>query len=118
MNLPGTLDPLPPAPGDASKPTAGGLLPANATLFTVVVPQDAKVYVNGTLTKTPGTQRQFISYGLQSGYTYTYRVRALVTRNGQTLEDVQSVRVRVGEERQLAFDFGDRPNAALAARVR
>jgi uncharacterized protein (TIGR03000 family) len=109
---------LPPAPGDVSKPTAGGRLPANATLFTVVVPQDAKVYVNGMLTKTPGTQRQFISYGLQAGYTYTYEVRALVTRNGRTLEDVQAVRVRVGEERQLAFDFEARPNAALAARLR
>ena len=50
--------PLPPPPGDASRPTAGIRLPASATLFTVVVPEDAQVYVNGMLTKTPGTQRQ------------------------------------------------------------
>jgi uncharacterized protein (TIGR03000 family) len=93
-------------------------LPASATLFTVVVPEDAQVYVNGMLTKTPGTQRQYASYGLQPGYTYTYEVRARVTRNGQTVEDVQFVRVRAGEERQLAFDFGTRPNAAIAARLR
>ncbi len=119
-NLPGPqgAPPLPPAPGDTPKPTAEGRLPANATLFTVVVPEDAQVYVNGTLTKTPGTQRQFISYGLQPGYTYTYEVRALVTRNGQPLSDVQFVRVRVGEERTLAFDFGARPGTVLAARLR
>ena len=93
-------------------------MPTNATLFTVVVPQDAQVYVNGMLTKTPGTQRQFISYGLQPGYTYTYEVRALVTRNGQPQDDVQFVRVRVGEERMLAFDFDARPDEAIAARLR
>ncbi len=119
-NLPAPPDnpPLPPPPGDAAKPTAGIRLPASATLLTVVVPEDAQVDVNGMLTKTPGTQRQYASYGLQPGYTYTYEVRARVTRNGQTVEDVQFVRVRAGEERQVAFDFGTRPNAAIAARLR
>ncbi len=72
---------------------AGRSLPSDAALLSVVVPQDAQVYVNGMLTKTPGTQRQFVSYGLLPGYSYTYEVRAVVTRQGQTLSDTQIVRI-------------------------
>jgi uncharacterized protein (TIGR03000 family) len=116
---PSSVLPTPPPPGDAVKPTARDRVPANATLFTVVVPEDAQVYVNGLLTKTPGAQRQYISYGLQPGYTYTYIVRAVVTRNGQSLEDVQTVRVSAGTERLVAFDLGGgRPHVAIASRVR
>lgn len=119
VNLPALPDmpALPPAPGDAPKPTAGRRLPPDAAQLTVVVPEDAQVYVNGMLTKTPGTQRSFVSYGLKPGYNYTYEVRALVTRDGETLSDVQVVRVRVGEARDLAFDFSTRPDAVLAARL-
>lgn len=112
---PASVLPSPPPPSAAVTPSG---LPANATLFTVVVPEDAQVYVNGLLTKTPGTRRQYISYGLQAGYTYTYVVHAVVTRNGQTREDVQTVRVRAGTEQQVAFDLGGRPNAVVAARLR
>ena len=119
VNLPSLPDmpALPPAPGDAPKPTAGRRLPPDAAQLTVVVPEDAQVYVNGMLTKTPGTLRQFVSYGLKPGYNYTYEVRAVVTRDGETLSDVQVVRVRVGEARDLAFDFAARPDAVIAARL-
>jgi len=69
------------------------------------------------LTKSPGTQRQFVSYGLKPGYNYTYEVRVVVSRDGETLSDVQVVRVRVGEARDLAFDFAARPDAVIAARL-
>jgi len=108
--------PLPPLPGEA-KPSAGRRLPTDAALLSVVVPQDAKVYVNGMLTRTPGTHRQYVSYGLQPGYGYTYEVRAVVTRNGEELSDTQIVRVRVGETRDLAFDFRARADAVVAARL-
>ena len=119
MNLPRLPDApvLPPAPGDVSKPSAGRSLPSDAALLSVVVPQDAQVYVNGMLTKTPGTQRQFVSYGLLPGYSYTYEVRAVVTRQGQTLSDTQIVRIRVGETRDLAFNLTARAAAVIAARL-
>ena len=119
VNLPKLPEtpPLPPAPGDAPKPTAGRSLPPDAALLSVVVPQDARVYVNGMLTKTPGTHRQFVSYGLLAGYRYSYEVRAVVTRNGDELSDTQVVRVRVGETRDLAFDFSIRADAVIAARL-
>ncbi len=111
------LPPLPAAPGAAPKPTTSRSLPRDAALLTVVVPEDARVYVNGMLTKTPGTQRQYVSYGLRPGYGYTYEVRAVVTRDGQELSDTQMVRVRVGETRDLAFDFRARADAVVAARL-
>ena len=86
-------------------------------LLSVIVPQDARVYVNGMLTKTPGTHRQFVSYGLLAGYRYTYEVRTVVTRDGQGLSDTRVVRVRVGETRDLAFDFNLRADAVIAARL-
>jgi len=113
---PASVLPTPPPPSAAITPRS---VPANATLFTVVVPEDAQVYVNGLLTKTPGARRQYISYGLQPGYTYTYVVRAVVTRNGRTAEDVQTVQVSAGAERQVAFDLGSgRPAVAVATRLR
>ena len=111
------LPPLPAAPGAAPKPTTSRSLPRDAAMLAVVVPEDARVYVNGMLTKTPGTQRQYVSYGLRPGYGYTYEVRAVVTRDGKELSDTQMVRVRAGETRDLAFDFRARADAVVAARL-
>ena len=108
---------LPPAPGDEAKPSARRNLPPGAALLSVVVPQDARVYVNGLLTQTPGEHRQYISYGLQPGYNYTYEVRAEVTRNGQVQSDTQVVQVRVGQTRDLAFKLDAAANEVLAARL-
>jgi uncharacterized protein (TIGR03000 family) len=108
---------MPPLPGDASpakSPVPAPAVPAgekstraphNGTLLTVVVPEDAKVYMNGQLTKTPGTHRQYISRGLQPGQRYTYEVQAVVNRGGQALRDTQVVQVRAGQTAQVAFQF-------------
>jgi uncharacterized protein (TIGR03000 family) len=119
VNLPALPDmpALPPAPGEAPKAAAGRRLPPGAAQLSVVVPEDSQVYVNGMLTKSLGTHRQYVSYGLKPGYNYTYEVRVAVTRDGETLSDVQVVRVRVGEARDLAFDFAARPDAVIAARL-
>jgi len=74
-------------------------------ILSMDVPEDARVYVNGILTKTPGAHRQFISRGLASGYQYTYNVRAVVHRDGKELSDSQVVRVEAGETADLAFNF-------------
>ncbi len=109
--------PMPPLPGDASPakdpepaPAAPAgekstRVPHNGTILTVIVPEDAKVYMNGQLTKTPGTHRQYISRGLQSGQRYTYEVQAIVNRGGQALRDTQVIQVRAGQTAQVAFQF-------------
>ncbi len=85
-----------------------------STILAVTVPEEARVYVNGKLTKTPGTHRRYISRGLVSGFRYTYEVRAELDRAGETLTDTQVVHVRAGETSDLAFDF-DRAEPQVAA---
>jgi uncharacterized protein (TIGR03000 family) len=102
----------------APTPTAGQRPPQDGVLLLIDVPQDAQVYVDGTLTKTPGAHRQYVCSGLLPGKSYAYHVRAVVTRNGKQLSDTRVVRFRAGETRDLAFDFGARPAAAVAARLR
>jgi uncharacterized protein (TIGR03000 family) len=74
-------------------------------LLTVSVPQDAKIYVNDQPTTSTGGVRQYVSRDLQSGFNYTYEVRAEATRNGRTVEQVKRVDLRAGETAALAFDF-------------
>jgi uncharacterized protein (TIGR03000 family) len=76
----------------------------------VNVPAEAKIYVNGKLTSTPGTQRQYISRDLSPGYRYTYRVRAEIKQDGKTLSESKIVEIRAGESKALSFDF----NSAVA----
>jgi len=47
-----------------------------SVVLTVWVPYDAKVTVNGMETRSTGSRRQFVSYGLQQGLSYKYVVRA------------------------------------------
>jgi uncharacterized protein (TIGR03000 family) len=73
--------------------------------LTVNVPDDAKIYVNGQSTTSTGAARQYVSRDLKSGFNYTYEVRAEVTRDGRTVEQVKKVDLRAGETASLAFDF-------------
>jgi uncharacterized protein (TIGR03000 family) len=84
-------------------------------LLSVNVPEDAAVYVNGRSTKTPGTHRRYVSYGLQPGYNYTYEIKAVVNRGGRELTDTQVVHVRAGQTRDLAFAFDEAASSAAVA---
>ena len=69
------------------------------------VPEDAKVEINGYLTRGSGSQRKYVSSGLEPGFAYEYRVRVQVVREGRTLEEVQTARLEAGQERRLVFRF-------------
>jgi uncharacterized protein (TIGR03000 family) len=73
---------LPNEPAPA-KPTADAARP-DAGVLTVVVPADAKVYINGFETKSTGTVRQYVSYGLKQGASYRYEVRVVLAGNEET----------------------------------
>jgi len=94
-------------PAEASSRATG------STTLTVNVPQDARVYVNGMLTTTPGTDRRYVSRGLAKGYEYTYEVRAVVHRGGKELSDTRVVRVDAGRSANLAFNFNQLPSASV-----
>jgi len=89
-------------------PTLPGELPAPATdtaatranggLLTVWVPADAKLFINGLETKSTGTQREYVSYGLQEGFWYRYEIKALVrctvdkVAEGEDIQDIKEWR--------------------------
>ncbi len=93
--------------GDKSTSTATG-----SALLTVTVPEDAKVYVNNRLTKTPGTRRTYVSRGLVDGFDYTYEIRAEIERDGKTVTRSRVVNLRAGQRADVAIDFSQPQNEA------
>ncbi len=98
----------------ASPPSLAATSPSNRTsiessgegaLLTVSVPNDAKVTINGVLTKSTGSQRRYLSYGLRPGTTYEYKVKAEVVRAGKVVTDEQTVPLTAGAQRSIAFGF-------------
>ncbi len=102
---------MPAIPESSEIPTA-----ANSGLLTVWVPYDAKVTVNGLVTKSTGSRRRFVSYGLKPGFTYTYVVRAEIVRDGRVIEDSRTITLTTGQRTAVAFGFNTITNEALAAR--
>lgn len=90
---------------------------SGSTILAVNVPEDAKIYVNGMLTKTPGSQRRYVSRGLTAGLHYTYEIRAEVSRDGKTLTDTRVVQARAGDTTNVSFDFSAQPTQLAAAPV-
>ncbi|MCO6045318.1 TIGR03000 domain-containing protein [Aeoliella sp. ICT_H6.2] len=76
--------------------TGSGMLRVN-------VPADAVVYVNGKETTSTGTERQYISHGLESGRDYSYDVRVEYTVDGKTVSEERHVTLTSGSEELLAF---------------
>jgi uncharacterized protein (TIGR03000 family) len=116
------VDALPPEPGPGPVDTPPPPAPPKNTMsadssgvLTVWVPYDAKVTVNGYLTKSSGSRRQFVSYGLQPGMTYKYVVKAEVIRSGQIVEDVRTISLTAGQITAVAFGFNSAPTEQMAS---
>jgi uncharacterized protein (TIGR03000 family) len=103
--------PVAPPPADDTAPppapAPGGSTSINRAdgMLIVEVPADAKIYVNGRLTSTPGEVREYVSRNLTHGYNYAYEVRAEVQRGGQTITDTKRIDLRAGESTKLAFNL-------------
>ena len=69
------------------------------------VPKDAKVYINGKLTATPGTVREYVSRKLKSGKSYSYQVKAVIERDGERIVRSKLVRIQTGTSQLVEFDF-------------
>lgn len=91
--------PVPPPKTSANSPETSGVL-------TVWVPYDAKVTINGLETRSTGSRRQFISYGLTPGFSYKYEIRAQLVRKGQVQDaEPQTVMLTAGQITAVAFGF-------------
>ncbi|MGB9688394.1 TIGR03000 domain-containing protein [Thermogutta sp.] len=78
---------------------------ANSGLITVYVPAEAKVIINGIVTKSTGTRREYVSYGLAEGLQYKYTITAQVERDGKVYEETREVILTAGAKKGVAFSF-------------
>ena len=77
---------------------------AGIATITVIVPADAEVYFDGTLTSQTGTQRVYHTPQLEPNLEYHYTVRARWTQDGSPVERVQTVRFKVGSQPRVDFN--------------
>ena len=118
---PAAADPAPAAnPAPTPPPVEGARVSRGTAVLAVNVPAGAKIYVNGSKTKTEGRHRRYMSPGLISGRSYRYEVQAVVERDGRELALTKSVTVTAGSEAKISFDFDDavQPEAVLTLNVR
>ena len=110
-----------PAPSDGGLPIPSGHgasleeMGTDGCLLTVWVPYEAKVTINGMATKSVGSRRQFVSYGLKPGLTYTYEVVAKVVREGKELTDSKTISLTAGGRDGVAFGFNVIPEGVAAS---
>lgn len=117
MPAPAEAPAVPPVPAaPAPSPNAGTSMPtpAESGLLTVYVPAEAKVLINGRETKTTGTKRQYVSYGLKSGYSYNYTVQVSLIREGKTVETTRTVTLTAGGRESVAFELNPYSAEGLA----
>gem|GEM_PF-6476857 len=77
---PDTSVPAKPAlPGPFRGTSFHSSVPPQAGLLTVHVPADAEVYINGDPTRSTGSRREYVSFGLEPGKLYRYEIKALVS---------------------------------------
>ena len=84
----------------------------------VWVPYDAKVTINGLATRSVGSRRQFVSYGLKPGFSYKYEIHAEVVRDGKLVEDTRTVTLTAGETIAVAFGFNTKPAESVASAIK
>ncbi|HUT13409.1 MAG TPA: TIGR03000 domain-containing protein [Thermoguttaceae bacterium] len=88
---------------------------ANAVL-TVVVPEEARVCINGHATTTTGSRRSYLSLGLLSGYRYPYEVLAEWESDGQTHRQTKLVYIEAGQRVEVSIDSRSAATGSDSAR--
>jgi len=74
----------------------------DTAILTVSVPETAVVRVNGNLTKSAGSIRQFMSSGLEAGYVYKYEIE--VQYEGVEKPETHTVKLRAGSAERVVFN--------------
>jgi len=131
---PGGKEPAVEPPGKAPEPPAGSAPSTsntreNSGLLTIYVPYDATIEVNGLPTRSQGSRRQYVSYGLKPGFTYKYVIRAEATVRVQEnpadpgsplvdrlVRDEREVVLTAGDRKMVTFGFNPSPAQAVASR--
>ncbi|MCZ2340616.1 MAG: TIGR03000 domain-containing protein [Bacteroidales bacterium] len=87
-------------PGFAFNPATPAMVPA---LLTVELPEGAKLFVDGQLTRGEGNVRKFHTPELPNGKSFFYELKAEVTINGQTEVEEKRVIVKAGDTISESF---------------
>ncbi len=90
---------------------------ATRGLLLVSLPKSAKLFVNGHPTSSTGDTRRFVATGLQPGYRYPYAVKAVIERDGTTIDQTKEVKLRAGRSVRLAFDFDEPAETMITVNV-
>ena len=113
--------PNPGPSGDSTNLTAplegADFVGADRAVLRLKVPEEAKVYVNGRLTKTPGAVRSFESSNLVAGRVYKYKVKAVIQRDGKQLVRSKLVSLQTGTVHDTSLDFDAPATTVLALNV-
>lgn len=81
-----------------------GGAPADRALLIVHLPADARLYLNGNLTRSQGTQRTFLTPELEPGSTFEYAIRIELPHEGKLLTQTRTVNFRAGGQAVVVFE--------------
>jgi uncharacterized protein (TIGR03000 family) len=109
------IEPAPAIPPTTEPKTSSAPTPETSGVVTVWVPYDAKVTINGLATRSVGSRRQFVSFGLKPGFSYKFDIHAEVVRDGKLLEDNKTITLTAGATTAVAFGLNTTPAEAVAA---
>lgn len=102
--------------GSGTTPSQGtSLSTRSAVLLTIIVPADAKLYIEDQPTQLTGTRRQFLSPKLEADKEYIYSLKADVQSNGQTISGKEELRVKAGDHKTVEFAPSPENSSLLVA---
>jgi len=71
--------------------------------FTLQVPADAEVTLEGQKMEGTGTVRTFVSPKLKSGQEYLYDIQVRFRENGRSVQKTREISVRAGDRKNVSF---------------
>jgi uncharacterized protein (TIGR03000 family) len=80
---------------------------SNEATIIVHVPANASLSIDGQQTQQRSDTRVFTSPPLEPGKTYTYTLRAEMSRDGHTVHETKNVDVRAGQSSEVTINLGD-----------
>jgi uncharacterized protein (TIGR03000 family) len=100
----------------APPPKKESALPNQATVV-VEAPADVQVYVEGQLLSRAATTDSFVTPELEMGKNYSYTMKAVAVRDGQTVSQTKRVLFRAGQEAKVDFRDLAVPTSGAVAKV-
>ncbi len=107
----------PPTPRPEGETTTIRNQKPDEAVLNLSLPLDAKVYINGKLTKTTGSFRSFVSRRLRVGGNYAFDIKAVAMRNGQDVVLERKIELLAGMDQSISLDFDAPQMTQLSVRV-